>query len=79
MKNLAISGQDVPTFLAAQDKGVLSQIGYGTPAMLKLPSQMGAIDELSSHESDEALEIMPPSCAPKGFLKFQASLSTQEK
>jgi hypothetical protein len=30
---------------------------------------MGAIDELSSQESDEE-EILPPSLAPQGFLNF---------
>jgi hypothetical protein len=38
---------------------------------------MGAIDELSSHDSDEVIEVMPG--APQGFLNFQASLTLEEK
>ena len=49
----------------------MNQIGYGTQPddKYRLPMQMGAIDELSSHESEEA-DILPPSCAPQGFLNF---------
>ena len=50
----------------------MNQIGYGTQPddKYRLPTQMGAIDELSSHESEEATDILPPSCAPQGFLNF---------
>ena len=65
LKSLIQNGIDVPQFLTSQDKNLMNQIGYGSPPVEKfqLPSQMGAIDELSSHESDEA-DILPPSCAP---------------
>ena len=48
----------------------MDQIGYGTHPddKYRLPVQMGAIDELSSHESE--VDILPSSCAPQGFLNF---------
>lgn len=57
----------------------MKAIGYGiTQAKMVSPTQMGAIDELSSSHSSEG-EILPPSLAPQGFLNFQASMSPSEK
>lgn len=62
--------------MSSQDPGILQLIGYGTPKAASLPTQMCAIDELTSQDSEE---ILAPSMAPQGFLKFQASLTQEEK